>query len=172
MTLRQQLATVEGRAIVVRWWNVIVSGTATVCLVILIICWAAAISSEGGGTKRRHAGSIIAFLFTIAAIVLNVLALRSEPGRFLLCGVQLVAVLALMLTGVAGGMTAIVVDLCAASEARAEVSCGAHYAEYAATLLVCLCMGSIFVTVQQKLVLLVDRGILSGISSRMARIDA
>jgi lysylphosphatidylglycerol synthetase-like protein (DUF2156 family) len=171
MTLRQQLESVEGRGLMVRWWNVVMLGTAAICLVVLVASWAIAINSEGGQMKRRHGASIFAFILALLTIALNVASLRVTPRKALYIAVQISAILTMMLTGISGGMTAIVVDLCTHDENEAVVHCGAHYAEYTACWFVCFAMGSIFATTQQNVVVLVDHGVLSGIGSRMARID-
>ena len=171
MTLREQLDSVEGRALIVRWWNVLMLGTASICLVILVICWAIAIESEDGKMKSRHGGSIVAFIMAVLTILLDVVSLRVRPNRAVFIGIQVAAILAMMLTAIAAGMAAIVVDLCTHDEQHTTVHCSAHYAEYVASWFVCFAMGSIFATTQQNLVVLVDHGVLSGIGSRMARID-
>jgi hypothetical protein len=171
MTLREQLDNVQLRALIVRSWNMGVVAMASACLIALIVCWAISIGHEAGEVKARHSCSIIAFIFTVITIICDVISLYAEPGQVLLTAVQALSVLSMMLTAIAAGMAGIVVDLCTQGQQSPTVHCGAHYAEYAVSLLVCLCMGSVFVTNQQKLVLLVDRGVLTGIGSRMARID-
>lgn len=167
--IRAQLEQVQVRSLVIRGWNIGILVTGSVCLLMLVISWA--IEANAEGLKRRHAGSIIALIFTIATLILSIVTLYVEPNKLWLYGLQLAAVLSLMLTAIASGMNAIVIDVCAAGQAATVVPCGAHYFEFFVSFVICVCLASIYGTTQQKVIVLVDRGVLTGLGSRMQKIE-
>lgn len=170
--LQQKLQDVHVRAMVIRGWNVAVIVTSCVSLVLLVISWTMSIGFEGGKLKQRHGGSIFAFIACAVTIAVDVASLYLEPSRVVLYSLQVLAVLSLFLNAVSAGMNAIVVDQCAAGEPSAEgIHCFAHDLEYAASIFLCACLVSIYVTTQQKVVVFVDKGILTGMGSRMSRVN-
>ena len=76
------------------------------------------------------------------------------------------------------------VDLCAAGEVNESskvrsklngdethgIHCSAHYVEYIGSIFVAVSMTAIFLATQQKVVVLVDKGVLKGIGARMSRL--
>jgi hypothetical protein len=170
-SIQNHFSNLHVRATLVRGWNVITSVASVLALLLLIIAWAISVRFEGGQLKRRHGCSIAAFVLSTFTLVINGFALRAEPSAALFYAVEAMATAAMFLTSVSIGMNAIVVDICTAGAPTAQgVHCSAHYLEYAAGFILCVCLGSIFATTQQRLVVSVDRGVLKGLGSRMSKV--
>lgn len=165
------------KGMLIRRLNVIVSVVSVLCLFTHALSWTVSVEMEGGKLKRRHIGSILGFAFTTVTLIYNEVLVRGNlpcpPSLALYLPLQILAVLSLFLTAVSAGMNGIVVDLCSANDIKhisTGVHCDAHYAEYAASFVLVICMGVIVGLTQQRVVDLVDRGVLQGIGSRMSRL--
>lgn len=168
---RRQLDKLQVKGTIIRMWNIGIIVTSFVSLLLTVIAWIVSTQQEDSGFKRRHVGSVIAFIATLATVILDIISLRIEPRAGVLYGLQLLSLLALALNAISIGMAAIVVDVCAAGEKQNSwINCPAHVLEYIAGIFLCVCLVSVFLTTQQKIVVLVDRGILQDIGSRLSRI--
>ena len=149
----------------------IIVGIGILCLLLLVISWMISLVSENSGLKRRHICCIVSFAGSCATLVLAIVSTRVEPMSLILYGLQLLCVVSLALTAISTGMNTLVVDICIKKEVTVSgVHCGAHYMELASGLLVCLLLAVLFLSVQQKIVELVDKGILKGLGSRLSRL--
>lgn len=148
-----------------------VIGFSSLSLLILVGAWSAALNVENGGhLHRRHIASILAFIFQFITTVLLVLVIRIEPSMLAFYLLQVMAVFTLFLTSVSMGMNDVVVDLCTAGKTVGEVLCSAHTAEFFACLFVCISMMVVFGATQQRVAMLVDKGILVSIRGRMTQL--
>ena len=141
-------------------------------LLLLIIAWVIASNGTGTHLHRRHVASIIGFIIALVAIVLEGLTLKLKPNSYHYFSIQVVTLLGLMMSALSTGMNNVVVDLCLAGEKIVEVEgrhCGAHYVEFFGGLFLTISFASMFLCTQQKIITLVDRGILQGIGLRLSR---
>ena len=169
--IQKQFSNLHVRAAIVRGWNIMTTVVSVVALLLLAISWGVSVEFEGGDLKRRHGCSIAAFILSLITLLVNCTALKAEPNAYLLYAVEALAVLSMFLTSVSIGMNAIVVDVCTAGMPTAtSVHCSAHYREYAAGFILCACLGSIFATTQQRIVVFADKGIVQGLGSRMSKV--
>lgn len=167
--IQKQFDKLQLRALVIRSWNMGVIVLSFLSLLLLVISWGISVDAEGGKMKRRHVASIIGFIFALVTNAGDIIALRAEPNPLLLYGMQLFSAIALMINGVSVGMNTVITDLCAAGEAASvNIHCSAHWLEFFGGFLLCFCLGSVFLTTQQKIVVFVDKGILKGIGTRLS----
>ena len=148
-----------------------VIGFSILSLLILVGAWTAAVEVENGGKlHRRHVASILAFIFQFVTTLLLALVIRIEPSMMAFYVLQGMAVLTLFLTSISMGMNDVVVDLCASGTTVGDILCPAHTAEFFACLFVCLAMMVVFGATQQRIAMLVDKGILVSIRGRMTQL--
>lgn len=168
---RKHFESLSVRRVVIRVYNIAVIATAFIALLLTVIAWGVGINYEGHQLKRRHIGAMIAFACALVTIAVDILSLHVQPNWFVLVGLQVGSVVTLFLNGVAVGMNGISVDVCAAGDAAAaQLHCASHYLEYVAGFILALCLASMFLTTQQKIVVFVDRGILKGLGNRLSRL--
>jgi len=148
-----------------------VIGFSILSLLILVGAWTAALEVENGGKlHRRHVASILAFIFQFVTTLLLALVIRIEPSMMAFYVLQVMAVLTLFLTSISMGMNDVVVDLCASGKTVGDILCPAHTAEFFACLFVCIAMMVVFGATQQRIAMLVDKGILVSIRGRMTQL--
>lgn len=169
-SLKKQFDILDVRGAVVRSLNIIVLLIGFVTLLLLSISWGLSIGFEGGIVKRRHIGSIISFCVCFVTFVFDIGTLYMKPYKLTFFILQALTMLSMFLTAVSTGMACIVVDLCVAGEPpSANVHCSAHYMEYISGLFLILALGILFATVQQRLTMLEEHGVLQGFGNRMAQ---
>ena len=148
-----------------------VIGFSCLSLLILVGAWTAALEVENKGQlHRRHVAGILAFIFQFVTTVLLALVIKIEPSMMAFYLLQGMAILTLFLTSISLGMNDVVVDLCASGTTVGEVLCPAHTAEVFACLFVCTAMMVVFGATQQRIAMLVDKGILVSIRGRMTQL--
>lgn len=179
-----EISKEAAKTIFLRWRNAGIVALTGLALFMLVVSWGVSVQFEGQSLKRRHVASILGFILSAATIVGFVLTNRGDPYGIALYALQLVTLLSLFLVGVSMGMNALVVDLCSAGEVNKDskiresltsdtvhgIHCSAHYAEYVGSLFLMVALGGVYLTTQQQVVTLVDKGVLKGIGSRMARL--
>lgn len=149
-----------------------VIGASVVASIMYIASWGAALAYENNGKlQRRHIASIIGFVFQIVTTVAVVAAMRIEPTLWVLYGLQAMALITLFLTTVGMGMNNVIVDICTAgNHDDQKILCPAHYAEFFAAFFVSIGMVLVFFATQQRIAVLIDKGILSNIRGRMTQL--
>lgn len=166
---RGHIERLQLQANVLRFWHRVVAIVCCVALVMQAAGWI--VASAKYKLQGRHIASIAGFFLTIISLVLNYVSLNTEPQMCLMFGLQFLCLTALFLTATSAGTLAIVVDLCKWDQASTLWSCGATAMEYLASWVVCVCLCLIFAATQRKILMLVDRGILDGIGSRLSRLE-
>ena len=163
---RGHVERLQIEANVLRFWHRVILATCAIALVLQVI--GCGITAYRHMLGSRYAATILGFVLTALSLAINQFALVSEPHMLVMFALQLVALLALLVTAVSAGSVAVLVDLCNWNEANAVFSCGANWLEYVAAWLTMICLCLIFAGTQKKIIMLVDRGILNGIGTRMS----
>jgi hypothetical protein len=166
---RGHLERLQVEANVLRHWHNVVAGVCLCGVVVQISGWI--YSAVLSGVLGRHIVSLFGYALTLSTLGLNWYCLNAEPQMLLMFALQLVCLIALFLVSTTSGTLAILVDLCKWNQVTTRWSCGATIAEYAAAWIVAACLCLIFASSQKKIVMLVDRGILTGIGTRLSRIE-
>jgi hypothetical protein len=155
---------------ILRFWNHLVAGAFALALLLQVIGWVYA-WVHLQAWRNRYITGIISLVLNVGACVLQWMVGRGEPHILSLFGLQLLSLVGLSFTSIAAGTAAINVDVCVRGLVVNNTgACPAYDIEYAGCIIACLCLGAIFFATQQKIVLLVDRGILTGIGARLSKI--
>ena len=166
--IKKKLDVLDVRGAVIRNTNIGVITVSFIMLLLLAVSWGVSIEFEGGKLKRRHAGSILAFIIVFCTLVFDIVSLFCAPKKAVFFILQGLVMLSVFLTAVSTGMASIVVDICAAGEPVANgVHCAAHALEFAAGFLLIAALAVIFAVSQQRLVTLEEAGVLQGFGTQV-----
>lgn len=154
---------------ILRYWHKVVAIVCALALLMTMAGWI--VASIKFKLFGRHIVGIFGMIATFVTVILNWYVLQSEPKMLLMFFLQFICLVALFLTASSAGSLAIVVDVCHWSEQTERISCGATVMEYFASWVICACLCLIFGATQKKIIMLVDKGILNGIGTRLSRIE-
>eukprot|EP00758_Cryptobia_borreli_P018764 Tbor_TRINITY_DN7443_c0_g1::TRINITY_DN7443_c0_g1_i1::g.14538::m.14538 len=152
--------------------NTVAVVLSVVSIIILVGSWWASIIYENGGRlHRRHIICFISFILQISTTLFLLLALRLDPNIVVFYILQLMAVVTLSLTALSLGINNVMVDICAqGNKGDVKILCVAHVTELIALVFICIAMMLVYWATQQRIAVLVDRGVLLGIRGRMTQL--
>jgi uncharacterized membrane protein len=135
-------------------------------MLVLIVSWSVSIGTEGNGIKKRYVASIIGFVCAAATVAALFVSQRMTPRYVTFAVIEALAAVTLFLTAVSLGMDDVVVSLCSKGTQLPNTNCGSHITELVAEVTLSVCMCIVYLASQQRIVMLIDKGIIDGIKGR------